>query len=494
MNMVDWLPKAGMNSYFNQFSTPFTFFDHWYKHKNNPYMTPQPVSVEEVAAMVGVIEEQITKRGLLYHATGHGWTCDPVGIPGNSWDKQEYNNLSGDTIELLAMVNGKREVFEGIALNTNLCYSNLKARDKIVTAITDYCRERREVDYLHFWLADAPNNHCECDNCKDIRPSDLYVKMLNEIDERLTKENIPTKIVFLIYFDLLWEPVTERLGNKDRFTLMFAPITRTYSTSFCKGDTGQPVELAPFVRNRLSMPKSIRENIERLSRWQKQFTGDGFDFDYHLIWDHNYDLGGFESAKVLFEDMINLDKLKLNGMISCQVQRAFFPTGLAMNAMAAALWNKEQDFEQVAASFYEDVFGPYSGEMIVYFKTLSSLIQTPYLRSELPVENVDSASRFAEIPALVNNMLPRILSRFNEESDPFRKKTWYALTIHAQLCIYVSSVMESRARGDKTSAEEKWNITIDYINRMEPLIHGLFDVKYFIDVIGRFVRGEVHFG
>ena len=493
MNMVDWLPKAGMNSYFNQFSTPFTFFDHWYQHKNNPYMVPQPVSVQEVAAMTGVIAEQIKKRGMLYHAAGHGWTCDPVGIPGNSWDKKEYNDLPGETRELLAMVKGKREVFGGIALNTNLCYSNPKAREKIVSAITDYCRSHSEVDYLHFWLADGHNNHCECDNCKDTRPSDFYVKILNEIDERLTKENIPTKIVFLVYVDLLWEPVTETLKNKERFTLMFAPITRTYSKSFCQGDIGPSGELPPYVRNKLNMPKSVGENIERLSRWQKQFTGDGFDFDYHLIWDHNYDLGGFESARVLFEDMKNLDKLALNGMVSCQVQRAFFPTGLAMNVMAAALWNKEQDFDEAAASFYEGLFGTYAAEMAGYFRKLSELIQTPYLRGELPVENAESAARFAEIPALVNEMLPRILARLNEESEPFRKKTWYTLTIHAQLCLYMAGVWEARARGDAAAAQEKWNTTVDYINRMEALIHDMFDVKYFIDVTGRVVQGKKHF-
>ena len=489
MNMVDWLPKAGMNSYFTQFSVPFTFFDHWYRHKNNPYMKAQPATIEEVTAMVSVIAEQIKKRGMLYHAAGHGWTCDPVGIPGNSWDKAEYN-LTDDVRELLALVDGKREVYDGIALNTNLCYSNPKAREKIISAIVDYCRARKEVDYLHFWLADAPNNHCECENCKDTRPADFYVMMLNEIDKRLTTENIPTKIVFLIYFDLLWVPETGRLHNKERFTLMFAPITRTYTTSFYQENTLMPEEQKPFIRNKLDMPKTVGENIAYLKRWQKLFTGDGFDFDYHLIWDHNYDPGGFSSARILFEDMKNLDKLGLNGMMSCQVQRSFFPTGLAMNAMAAALWNKELKFEKVTEEFYGDIFGPCATEMSEYFRTLSELFQAPYMRGELPVISQECAKKFAEVPKLVNEMLPRLLERLEEEKNPFRKKTWFALTVHAQLCLYLSCALEERAKGNSDAAKEKWNITVDYINRMEPEIHELFDVKYFIDVIERVLKGN----
>ena len=53
--------------------------------------------------------------------------------------------------------------------------------------------------------------------------------LLNEIDERLTALGLDTRLAFLIYFELLWPPVTQHLKNPDRFILMFAPITRTYT-------------------------------------------------------------------------------------------------------------------------------------------------------------------------------------------------------------------------------------------------------------------------
>ena len=491
-DMIDWLPKIGMNAYFNQFSAPFAFFDYWYGHANNPYMEAEPLSVDEVTAMVEVLVEHIKKRGLLYHAVGHGWTCDPIGIRGLSWEKEEFK-LSDDQRELLALVDGKRDVYMGVALNTNLCYSNPRARDKIIEAIINFCRSRRDVDYLHFWLADEANNHCECESCKDVLPADYYVMMLNEIDRRLTAEGIPTKIVFLIYFDLLWEPQTERLENQDRFTLMFAPITRSYTTAYYSDSANAPLELAPFSRNKLEMPKSVGENIARLDRWLEQFSGDSFVFDYHLIWDHYHDPGGYESARILFEDMKNLDKLGLRGMISCQVQRAFFPTGLAMNAMAAALWNKHQVFDAFAEEFFSDMFGDFAGEMRVYFEELSILFQPSYMRGEREYVDTKSAGLFDKIPCVINRMSPLLNAHCENEIDPCRKKNWFALTKHAQLCIYLADALSRKARGQQSGALACWERAADYANSIEHLVHSLFDVKYFIDVAGRAIRGELRF-
>jgi len=498
-DMINWLPKIGMNSYFMQFSTPFAFFDYWYRHINNPNMEAQPASVEEVTAMVSVLNEHIKKLGLLLHATGHGWTCDPIGIRGLGWGKEEFD-ITDEQRDLLALVDGKREVYKGIALNTNLCYSNPIARKKIIDAIVIYCQKHHEVDYLHFWLADEVNNQCECENCKDTSPADFYVLMLNEIDKRLTAADLPTKIVFLIYFDLLWEPQAERFINQDRFTLMFAPITRTYTKAYCddfggiKGATEAVKELAPYVRNKLTLPESVGENVARLGRWQEIFSGDSFDFDYHMFWDHNYDPGGFESARILFEDMKSLDRIDLRGMISCQCQRVFFPTGLAMNAMAAALWNKNQTFEDFNYAFFSDMFGEFASEMIDYFKTLSKLFQPPYLRGEQEYISEDSAKMFDDIPDVLNEMLPKLIARHDNETNPCRKKTWYALTLHSQLCSLLADTLSLKAKGLQSESEKGWERTVEYANNIEPLIHELFDAKYFVDVVGRPVRGVGNWG
>ena len=484
--LIDWLPKVGMNAYYNQFFVPFTFFEQWYQHRGNAYMPPEPLSLEQAEGMVNSHVLEIGKRGLLYHGVGHGWTCEPFGIEGNGWDEKDYFVPEGVS-EFFAKLNGKRELFYGIPLNTNLCYSNPAVRDKVLSAIVDYLKKHRAIDYLHFWLADGWNNHCECDGCKDIRPSDLYVMMLNELDCRLTKEEIDTKIVFLLYVDLLWEPLTQKLQNQERFVLMFAPITRTYSLSYIEADLKER-ELAPYVRNKLTMPKDVGENIQRLRKWQKQFSGDSFVYDYHLIWDHNYDLGGYKSAHILFEDMKNLDRLGINGMVSCQVQRAFYPTGLSMYAMSCALWDKSQTFEGIAKRYYKDMFGGDGEVMHEYFTTLSELFDPPYFRKEKEAVSEESVKRFHRIYGVVNGKMPFFLKAFETESDACRKRTWQSLIIHGQLCIYMADVLTERAKGNDVL--EKWEKAKDYITRMESEIHELFDVWYFIKVMCRFLGLE----
>ena len=227
-NMIDYLPKVGMNGYYAQFFVPYTFFERWYKHEFNPLREAEPLETEDVVHMWRSLEEEIVKRDLLYHATGHGWTCEPFGLHANGWHANA-SVIPPETTRYFAEVNGKRELWEKVALNTNLCYSDPIVRDTVTGAITAYCKAHPSIDYLHFWLADGTNNHCECENCRKMRPSDFYVLMLNELDRKMTEVGIQTKIVFLLYYELLWAPETMRIENPDRFVLMFAPITRSYN-------------------------------------------------------------------------------------------------------------------------------------------------------------------------------------------------------------------------------------------------------------------------
>jgi hypothetical protein len=214
---IDWAPKAGLNSYMLEFMVPYTFFDRWYRHLENPYKTPEPLTV----GMVEEFKAQIDGRscdGLAYHTAGHGWTCEPLGIPGLSWDSGDYP-VSDAVRPLLAEVNGARNIYRGIPLNTNLCFSNPVARRRIVEYAVQYVRDYPYITALHIWLADDANNHCECTACREARPSDFYVKLLNEMDAAFTAGGLDTKLVFIAYRSV-WPPETQRFVNPDRYLLL----------------------------------------------------------------------------------------------------------------------------------------------------------------------------------------------------------------------------------------------------------------------------------
>ena len=455
-DLIDWIPKLGMNGLFIPFFAPFAFYDRWYARNNeNNKNGHAAVTVEETKRMVKEHETEMKKRGLLYHAIGHGWMTEPFGIGSNDWDTTD-REIPDEYIEYFPMIGGKRGYFDGKPMLTNLCFSNPAARDRVTSYVADYCKTHREIDFLHFWFNDSYNSHCECINCAGTTPSDYYVAMLNEIDEKLTDAGLETKIVFLLYYELLWAPEKERLKNPDRFVMMFAPISRTFSKTYAQSDLTGRTPIAPYVRNRIVPPRSVEENVAMLRKWQEMFKGDSFIFDYHFFMDHYKDPGYAQISMTLFEDMKNLDLLGLNGTVNCQVTRAFFPTGLGLSMMAKALWNKGADYAAEAGVYYDAAFGEKGGEVKGYLETLSGLFDPPYLRREKPQIDMRAAERFDGICEVIDKF-----ERSIADSDelacstpqvPAVRKSWDYLRLHGQLCRFLAKALAHKARGEYDAA------------------------------------------
>jgi hypothetical protein len=427
LDMIDWLPKNGMNAYFVQFRCGHTFFERWYAHKHNPSMKPEFKTAEEIRCIVEEGIKAVQLRDMIYHEVGHGWTCEPLGIPGFGWD--EVTDVPAGAADAFALVNGRRELWGGIPLNTNLCYGNRENRELITESIVSYLQQNPNVDILHFWLADASNNHCECELCAGTRPSDFYVMMLNRLDERLSELGIGTKIVFLIYYDLLWLPEKQRIQNPDRFILMFAPITRTYSRAFSTANALP--DLPDYVRNRLSFPSTVEGNIAFLKAWQTFFTGDSFDFDYHLLWDQFKEPTYEDLTRVLWEDIRNLRDIGLNGLMSCQVQRSFFPTPLPMQALAQTLWNRETDYGGLAGELYSAAYGKDGPQVHSALQNLSALFNPKFLRMEEPA-NAAEARQLAGVAA-ITRALRELIAAQAPETGNCRKESWRLLGLY---CTY----------------------------------------------------------
>jgi len=481
---IDWLPKVGLNGFYNQFRVPFVFYDRWYLHKyNESEFKPYQLSVSEAEGFMNESISEIKKRGLLYHAVGHGWTCEPFGIKALGWYQLD-DVITEDVKSNFAMVDGKRDLWRGVPMNTNLCYSSEKVRNIMSDAVVEYSTDHPEVDYIHFWLSDGSNNHCECDECKKALPSDFYVKLLNDIDAKLTAKGLDTKIVFLIYVDLLWAPIKEKLNNPDRFVLMFAPITRTYSSNMA--DCGEFVgELPSYSRNNNKIPSSLAENIAHLKNWQNQSDCDSFDFDYHYMWDHFKDIGNFKTARVLFEDIQSLEKIGLNGLVSCQCIRSFFPHGLGMNGMAEALWDKSKNFDDVSDKYFMSAYGKHGKEVAAYFVKLSELSDPVFVRAEYDkTVNPDLVKQFEECKKLVDKFAEFIDGIKEYENDVVALSYEY-LSYQVKFAKLYLDWEIALASGQKDLAETALETVIDFAAKTEKQLHRVFDFYVFRNTIKR---------
>lgn len=472
--MVDLLPKLGMNSYFIQFREAYTFFDRWYSHIGHPKLEKsERLPVSHARGYVKNIEYEIKKRGLLYHAVGHGWTCEPFGVPGLAWE--EYTgDISPEVLSNFAEINGERGLCKGVPLNTNACYSNKNVRNRITDYITEYAKRNNSVDLLHVWLADGENNQCECADCAKHLPSDLYVLLLNELDEKFTVAGIDTKIVFLIYVDLLWPPKEYAIKNRDRFLIMFAPITRTYRKSF--RFTGELPDIPRYIRNRNEMPVDVASNISFLKHWQNMFKGSGFDFDYHYMWAHIFDPGYVKMAGVLSEDIKNLDELGLHGYISCQVSRAALPNALGLYVMGKTLWDKNVDFSDIKNEYFRAVYGDCHSDVCSYLSELSDLY------FELNFDDKDFKKSNTRAGTCEKALI--CLKDFGEklESMPGNSDVWIRMKFHNRIWHDLTEALLIKFKGDSRAAKEKWIDLKEYVFDNEDEYQPVFDVWNFANL------------
>jgi hypothetical protein len=409
LDMVDYAAKRGFNAYFLQFRNSYTFFDHWYRNERQASGPPAAFSVEEAEAIHGEIKRAALDRGLLLHMVGHGWTCEPFGIKGTEW--RPTTQVISDLIKrFFAQVGGRRELWGGIPLNTQLCYGNPVVRDKMAQAVAEYAGTHPEEQVIHVWLADGSNNNCECAACRRHRPSDLYVDLLNEIDRRLAGRRLKTRIVFLAYVDLLWAPIRAKIANPDRFILMFAPITRSYSRPFGGGTAVPSKPVGPFVRNKLVFPTSPEANLGMLKGWRRAFKGECVDFDYHLWRDWVFDPGQMQISRVIYEDVRNLAPLGMNGYISCQAQRLAFPTGLPLHLLGKTLWNARDSFDDLVRNYFRDIYGRQGTRVRRLMEEISQRIDPSFLRGEKkrPADFRRAAQAYAELTVFVQRRVKGI--------------------------------------------------------------------------------------
>ncbi len=481
-DMIDWIPKAGMNGFLMQFKNPYEFLQRWYLHQKNEKLGTITFTPEDAVHINNKCCEDILLRGLEYNAGGHGWTTEPFGISSDGWTKVDDGDIPDKIRECFAMIDGKRGLFCGGPAITQNCYSNPTVISKISRAVADYCEENPEMDYVHVWLADSRNNFCECENCRDFRPADLFVNLLNYVDEEMTARNIGAKVVVDSYNDLSWAPQKFAFKNPDRFILMFAPITRLFGTSLADVESKDiPSVEWPFELNKLVMPRENAPIIRLMKGWDDFRVGERCVFDYHF-WSTTLisDVGGFKIADTLFRDIDAYKEIGIDGFTSCQVMRYSFPTNIPMQIMADKLWDKNADFNVIVDSYLKDAFGREYKTVRTYLETLSKL--TAYwVKNEEPDVMVDEKlradnERGLELIAEYRCVFKRIAEQCDFENN-VQKMFWGFLMKHIELAELAIRLQVRKFSGE--SPDERLDAIDAYANAVrdaEPELYRVFDV------------------
>lgn len=492
---VYWLPKIGMNLYMIEGVVPYSYMHKWYGHVGNTRLrrAGQVTDYDMLLNYVNLLERDIKKAGLQLHTLGHGWMFSGLGV--REGPPAAMKTLPQEGKKHLAMLDGKREINKGF-FYTHLCYSNPETRKYMVDTLMEYVRRKPHVDFLHAWLADSKNNHCECPECVKMHPSEFYMQFLNELDEALEAEGFRTRIVFIMYVDTERPPVIQKLKHPERFILLTA-IGLHYDTGYdIPAYEGQ---VPPFVRNQYKPPEAAL----RL-KWHRDWKAHcdnihSIIFEYRFYTDMYCDLGNMQISRETHRDMRSLDQtLGVQGCMSDQTHRMDIPTSLPLITMGQTLFDRDTDFEQLRDEYFAGAFGTDWQACRGYLQTLSELLcPSNYrvggkngveeatfgdmeLRKKGWIGNPLVAEKAARIPGVVEAFLPEIRRNISAATDPARLLSWQYLLYHGQIVTRFARILRAGGEGNMERARACYLELEAWLSEHEMEFHRGFDVFLFL--------------
>ena len=457
MEAIDFTPKIGMNIFMIEFEIPKYYYNEYYNHRGNEAREPEPVSETTILQWTKQCEVEIAKRGLQYHSMGHGWTSDPFGMDSSSaWDAGNVE-IPAEVKDYVAMVGGKRDIFAGSPLNTNFCMSNAKARKIVNDYIADYAEKNGHVDYVHVWLADASNNHCECEECRKMIPSDWYVVMMNELDEELNRRNLDTRIVFISYFDTMFPAETERIKNPKRFSMLFAPITRNYVES--PSPTPVKYETKKYVRNQIHKPENADESLAYINEWMETQKLNSLAYEYHFWINQCFALGLMNFAEMIHNDVKGYKANNVNGIIEDGSQRSFFPNGFNFYVYGETLFDNGVDYNFLKEDYFSHAYGEEWEKVEEFFRTLDRGFDNDYMIGRKSADpelgkfyNPEVAQKIRAAIKVIDEFAPFVEAHKNM---PLRAQTvaYRLLAKYLEFCRGIGGALILKAHGAEVEAE-----------------------------------------
>ena len=477
---IDFGTKLELNTVSIEFFNPKVYFDRYYQHTANPARRKQAVDATTTLQWTRAAEAEITKRGLEFVAIGHGWTVEAFGISSVSgWGKSVGVTIPEDKKDFIAMINGKRELRNGVAMNTQFCMSNPAARKLVVDAVVRYAKRAQNVSILSIGLADWQMNHCECPECVKKTPSDWYVVLLNEIDDAFNKEGIDQKLKFSMYSDTAWQPETERLQNPDRFTAGLAPITRSYRYSVATKPTVKPT---PYVRNRSGRFDQVEEYYMRMRGWKEMGLRDVcWCFEYHFWKAFTYAPGILGFAKRIYEDVRSYKNNEILGCVEDMSKRCFFPNGLEFYVYCESLLDLDKPFEQMVDEYMSLAYGAGKEDAMKFFAAIDGALRQDYLETihskPVKLEQYHQVSEIANLER-VDGICRELEAAMEKWPQPENRTQWTAVSLLPYYTEYLRGIAQAfilKAQGKDAEALKYYKDFFAEFGKYEAEIERYYD-------------------
>ena len=233
------------------------------------------------------------------------------------------------------------------------------------------------------------------------------------------------------------------------------------------------------------MPADVGENIAFLRAWQACAPCDSFIYEYHYMWDQFKDVSDYANARVLWQDVRNLRQLGLNGYISCQQTRVFWPCGFGMHVLGQTLWNRETDFEAMAGAYFEALFASRAGRVRAMMQA-ARRFHPECLRGERPIRDAAVAADYAAQRADSLRDSAWCAQQANG-AQGVEAALWQALVYWCEFCAAYAHCLEAWARGLEDEREIRLAGLRQVVRIGEPAHQEMLDVYWFLKTLDRTV-------
>ena len=485
MEVIDFTPKIGMNVFMLEFFNPHAYYDAYYNHKfNQNNREPEPVTLQTVYQWKRQCEVEMVKRGLEFHDIGHGWATWPFGLnPDKVYPPNVYDEELEAARPFIALVNGERTLVRNASMYTNFCMGPDENRKRVVKCVADYAEKYTNVNFLHVWLGDSLNHSCECEVCQQKTHSDWYVLLLNEIDEELTRRNLDTRIVLACCYDSIYAPEVERFMNPDRFSLLVAPITRSYTTPV----TREPIvmDLPKYQRNKNRHPVNPAEPVAHAEDWSRKCDLGVLVYEYHFWVNQYYEATGLRFAELICEDIKGYHAHGFRGVIEDGSQRSFFPNGLPFYTYAQTLFDTSLSFDEIKEDYMSHAYGDDWREVENFMRKLIGLMDHKFFAGEATA-NANVGAYYN--PAMGEKLrhVPEVIAEFRPFVEAHKNMPYRAQTVAYRLLSYFleyaegfAAFMTVKSFGAAKEAKDMCFKFLDEFGKHELAIERYYDQRNF---------------
>ncbi len=492
---IDLVPKLGMNVFMTEFVNPKAYYNSYYdRWKTASARLPEPVDADTTLQWKRACECELEKRGLQFHDVGHGWTANPFGIDSSEgWAERDESIIPEGARQYLAEVNGRRGFYKGSPLVTQFCMSNPEARGIVARSVADYAENHQNVDYLHIWLADFWNNQCECEVCRTKLPSDWYIALMNDIDKELSARELPTRIVFICYTETIFPAKDIKLRNTDRFTMLFAPITRQYYE-------GVPLvpkryEKMTYKLNDLRFPDSVDEYLLYGNESRDTYGVPSFLYEYHFTSNQYANPGNMDYARLIHEDVKAYRHHGYQGIIEDGTQRNFWPNGFHLFVYAETLFDDAADFDAMVEDYYRHAFGDIWREVVDFMKDLGKCVTMKYLHGK---ERIDKTISRLYNPAFTEGLkkIPEKIRAFRPFLEKHRIREKRPQTVCVKLLLNYIDFWEnvSKSLMMASTGEDIRGAALAYHDAFDEFVKTEPELELYCDYVNiSYIFGDKHF-